>query len=267
VRHHSIESLDDPALAPYRDLKRSNLTRWSGRFIAEGDKVVLRLLASDFAVESVLAAESFAEQVLPLLQSRPATCLLVAADDLVPGIVGFNFHRGLLACGIRRPNPTLEAICPKAGQPTRIVVCPDVQGPDNLGQIIRTSCALGVDGLIVGPRAGDPFSRRVMRVSMGAALGVPVYESNSLAADLARMRHELAIEPVATVLEHTATPLDSFQWPLRATILLGSEGHGLDSELIELCSHRITILMQRGTDSLNVAVAAGIVLHHCLAGK
>jgi tRNA G18 (ribose-2'-O)-methylase SpoU len=267
VTTHTINSLDDPALAPYRDLKRSNLTRWSGRFIAEGDKVVLRLLASDFAIESVLAAESFAPQVLPLMQARPQACLLVAADNLVPRIVGFNFHRGLLACGIRRPNPKLADICPVAERSARIVVCPDVQGPDNLGQIIRTSCALGVDGVIVGPRAGDPFSRRVLRVSMGAAFSVPIYESTSLADDLMRMRHELAIEPVATVLDPRATPLDSFRCPSRAAILLGGEGHGLDRELIDLCDQRITIPMQRGTDSLNVAVAAGIILHRCIVKR
>jgi tRNA G18 (ribose-2'-O)-methylase SpoU len=243
------------------------LTRWSGRFIAEGDKVVLRLLASNFAVESVLAAQSFVPQVLPYLQSRPATRLLVATDDLVPQIVGFNFHRGLLACGVRRPNPTLVGFCPAAKRPARIVVCPDVQGPDNLGQIIRASCALGVDGMIVGPRAGDPFSRRVLRVSMGAAFSVPIYESSSLADDLVQMRSELAIERVATVLDPTATPLSSFKSPPRAAILLGGEGHGLDRELIDLCDQRITIPMQQGTDSLNVAVAAGIVLYHCATEK
>src|SRR5688500_17667698 len=107
-----VDSLDDPALAPYRELKQSNLTRWSGRFIAEGDKVVLRLLASEFDVESVLAAASFVPMVEPLLEARPTTMLLVAADDLVPRIVGFNFHRGLLACGLRRVNPSLGALCP-----------------------------------------------------------------------------------------------------------------------------------------------------------
>jgi tRNA G18 (ribose-2'-O)-methylase SpoU len=80
------------------------------------------------------------------------------------------------------------------------------------------------------------------------------------------MRRELAIEPVATVLDEIAAPLGSFQCPPRAAILLGGEGHGLDRALIELCDLRITIPMQRGTDSLNVAVAAGIVLHYCTAG-
>jgi tRNA G18 (ribose-2'-O)-methylase SpoU len=245
-------------------LKRSNLTRWSGRFISEGDKVVLRLLASNHDVESVLAAESFVSLVQPLLESRPSTLLLVAADELVPQIVGFNFHRGLLACGLRRANPSLRNVCPVPNQPARIVVCPDVQGPDNLGQILRTSCALGVDGVVVGPRNGDPFSRRALRVSMGTAFNLPIYESRSLTMDLRRLINEFAIEPVATVLDATATPLAGYRFPRRAAILFGSEGHGLDPVLVALCKQRVTILMRRGTDSLNVAVAAGIILHHAM---
>jgi tRNA G18 (ribose-2'-O)-methylase SpoU len=263
MQRHLVVSLDDPFLTPYRDLKRSNLTRWSGRFIAEGDKVVLRLLASDFAVESVLAAKTYVPLVGPLLESRPATLLLVAADELVRDIVGFNFHRGLLACGVRRPNPTLAEFCPAVEEYARIVVCPDVQGPDNLGQILRTSCALGANCVIVGPQAGDPFSRRVLRVSMGTAFNMPIYESASLAADLQRLCGDFSIRLVATVLDDTATPLDSFCCPRRAAILFGGEGHGLDSELIAQCHHRVMVPMHRGTDSLNVAVAAGIVLNHC----
>jgi tRNA G18 (ribose-2'-O)-methylase SpoU len=258
----SVQSLDDPAVAVYRDLKRSNLTRLSSRFIAEGDKVVLRLLASDFEVESVLAAESFVPHVAPLLEHRRGTSLLIAADSLVPQIVGFNFHRGLLACGIRQQNPDLADFCPPSGSAARIVVCPDVQGPDNLGQIVRTSAALGVGGLIVGSRAGDPFSRRVLRVSMGAAFSLPIYESASLGSDLAWVRKTSDMRLVATIIDDGARSLAAYRWPSRAAILLGSEGHGLDRELISLCDDRVTIPMHGGTDSLNVAVAAGIVLYH-----
>jgi tRNA G18 (ribose-2'-O)-methylase SpoU len=109
-----------------------------------------------------------------------------------------------------------------------------------------------------------PFSRRVLRVSMGTAFSLWIYESQSLATDLQRLVNEFAIEPVATVLDETATPLAGFRFPRRAAILFGGEGHGLDPALIALCKHRVTIPMRRGTDSLNVAVAAGIVLHHAM---
>lgn len=260
-----VTSLDEPALAVYRDLKRSNLTRWSGRFIGEGDKVVLRLLASDFAVESVLAAESFEGLVLPLLEARPSTQLLVAPDRMIPDIVGFNFHRGLLACGLRRENPTLDELCLPRKRPLLLVICPDVQGPDNLGQIIRTSCALGIDAVLLGPHAGDPFSRRVLRVSMGAAFNIPIYASRDLSVDLCSLHDEFAVDLAATVLSGSAEPLESAIRPSRFALLFGSEGHGLDGQLVELCHRRLTIPMRRGTDSLNVAVAAGIFLHHFTA--
>jgi TrmH family RNA methyltransferase len=101
---------------------------------------------------------------------------------------------------------------------------------------------------------------------MGTAFSVPIYESRSLSDDLVRMRRDLAIELVATVVDPAATPFSAFRCPARAAILLGGEGHGLDRELIDLCDQRITIPMQPGTDSLNVAVAAGIALYRCATG-
>jgi TrmH family RNA methyltransferase len=67
---------------------------------------------------------------------------------------------------------------------------------------------------------------------------------------------------VATVIDGDAHSLAEYRWPKRAAILLGSEGHGLDCKLVDLCDDRLTIPMHRGTDSLNVAVATGIVLYH-----
>ena len=94
-----ITQLDDPRIAPYRDLNQRNLTRHSGRFIAEGDKVVERLLESNWPVESLLVDERslprFAELVLP------ETPLYTGPQELLEQIIGFNFHRGALACGRR----------------------------------------------------------------------------------------------------------------------------------------------------------------------
>ena len=101
VPSYAVSSLDDPRLQPFRALKKSNFTRWSGRFIAEGEKLVRRLLASPFPVESVLSSRRFVDEIAPLVP--PEVPLLVVDDALVPELVGFNFHRGLLACGRRLP--------------------------------------------------------------------------------------------------------------------------------------------------------------------
>lgn len=257
-----IVSLADPRLAPYRELKRSNLTRWSGLFIAEGEKLAIRLLQSDFEVDSILVDELHLERLRQQVAIPPALPVYVVAARRVPEIVGFNFHRGVLACGRRKPELALEralAMCPPR---LTLVVCPDVQSPDNLGAILRCSAAFGVDAVVLGAGCADPFSRRALRVSMGAALTVRIVESTSLARELADARRQWGLELIATVADPSAEPLAGASRPQRMALVLGSEGHGLSPDWLALCDRRLTIPITPRADSLNVAVAAGIFLHH-----
>jgi tRNA G18 (ribose-2'-O)-methylase SpoU len=258
-----IQSIDDARLEAYRNLKHTNRTRWARRFIAEGEKLVRRLLESDFAVDSVLVSERFEPTLAPLVPAG-VPCWIVP-DAMVETLVGFDFHRGILACGRRKPAPRLEQLAPP-GRPATLVVCPNVQDPENLGSILRISAAFGCDGVIVGRSAADPFSRRVLRVSMGAAFRVPVLHSKNLQRDLRELSGPLGVQLAAAVLDESAEPLDQATRRDRLAILLGSEGHGLPEEIVTLCQRKITIPMPMGTDSLNVAVAAGILLYK-LRGK
>ena len=255
-----IASLDDPLLAPYRELKKSNLTRWSGLFVAEGEKLVRRLLASDYETASLLVGRRYLAEFSAL--APPETPVLTVPDEWIESLVGFNFHRGVLACGRRRANPALEDVLPRGDERAAVVVCPDVQDPENLGAMLRIAAAFGVDLVMLGRRSADPLSRRVLRVSMGAALGVPIVQCGDLPADLKQLRREFGIELAAAVLDADAEPLERAPRPARLALLFGSEGHGLERSLVELCDRRLTIAMHRGTDSLNVAVAAGIFMHH-----
>jgi tRNA G18 (ribose-2'-O)-methylase SpoU len=255
----AVTDPDDPRLSTYRDLPQQNLTRQSGLFIAEGDKVVERLIASDFVVESILAEPPFAEKY----ESRVAaiTPIYVASRDVLMKTIGFHFHRGILACGQRKPSIPLSEIVKKLNPLATLVVCPDVQDPTNLGSIIRSAAAFGCDCILLGPKCANPFSRRVLRVSMGAALHFPIVESTDLAADLRRL-DEADFDLVAAVLDPTSEPLAAAQRGPRLALLLGSEGHGLSQEWLQLAHRRVTIPMQLGIDSLNVAVAAAVLLYH-----
>jgi len=255
----TVDSISDPRLAPYRELNQRNLTRHSGLFIAEGDKVTERLIASRYPVASILAEADRAERLAPALP--PGTPIYVAQRHLLAETIGFQFHRGVLGCGRRLPGPKLhEVTTPSPRQPT-ILVCPDVQDPTNLGSIIRTAAAFGCAAIVLGGRCADPFSRRVLRVSMGAALHLPIIESGDIAADLAALR-QADYTLVASVIDASAEPLADFKRPAKLALLVGSEGHGLSAELRALCHRQVTIPMRLGIDSLNVAVAAAVFLYH-----
>lgn len=96
---------------------------------------------------------------------------------------------------------------------------------------------------------------------MGAALHLPIVESRDLAADLDVLRRA-DFTLVATVIDPTAEPLATFQRPEKLALLLGSEGHGLGPDWLSMCDRRVTIPMQLGIDSLNVAIAAAVFLYH-----
>ena len=254
-----IGNLEDPRVAIYRDLPQQNLTRHSGRFIAEGDKVALRLVASSYPVESVLAEPDIAERFELMLPRQ--TPVYVMPKPLLQATVGFHFHRGVMACGIRRAGPSLSDLVHSAQsqRTSTFVVCPDVQDPTNLGSIIRSAAAFGCSAMILGPKCADPFSRRVLRVSMAASLDLPIIESRDLAADLQQLA-AADFDVLATVLDSSAAPLSGFQRRERTAVMFGSEGHGLAREWLALAQRRVTIPMATGIDSLNVAVAAAVVL-------
>lgn len=254
-----IDSRDDPRLTAYRHLKRTNATRRDETFVAEGDKLVWRLLASRFHVESILAVPALAES---FAANAPAeTPVYVLPRQEIEALVGFNFHRGALACG-RRVTERLVAALPPPPAGVTVVVCPHIDDPENLGAIFRNALALGADGVVLGSTCADPLSRRAVRVSMGASLALPFETVDDVQATLSELRTRYEIQTVAAVLDSAAETLAVAARPDRLALVLGSEAHGLSDDIIGLCDRRVTIPMAGGADSLNVAAATGILLYH-----
>jgi len=129
-----------------------------------------------------------------------------------------------------------------------------------VGLLIRIAAAFGADAVIFSPGSADPFSRRVMRVSMANNLLLPVVESQNISTVFEQL-HRLNYTPCATVLDEAATTLADFSFPERTVLVLGNEAHGIASSLISECQTRLTVPMLNGTDSLNVSIAAGIFCH------
>ncbi len=255
---HRIESLDDPRLDPYRHMKDRDLARSGGRFIAEAEQVVRRLLASDYPAESVLVIERKAEALAAV---TPADVpLYVIPNTLLNQLMGFKFHSGVIACGRCKAALELAEVVPDDG-PATLVVCPETNNTENLGLIIRVAAGFGATAVLLGEKCANPFYRQSIRVSMGTIFSVPIVQSENLARDLAWLR-DRRVEIVATVADADAQPLARAQRRRRSALLFGAEGHGLTDEWLGLCDRRVSIPMQLGTDSLNVHVAAAVFLYH-----
>lgn len=255
-----IPSLDDPRVDPYRSLYRSAFARRSGRFVVEGVWLVERLARSDFPLESVLADERHVESIQGQIPDKIP--IYVIRQEWVDELLGFPFHRGVLACAKRKEPSRLDELIDGISNESTLVVCPQITDPANLGGVIRNCAAFGVDALLLGPNCADPFSRRAVRVSMGSSLCVPIAESQDLHHDLCGLKERYNVEIIATVLDSPADSLVETRRNRATAIMIGSEGYGLEQQWLELAERRVTLPMKNGTDSLNLATASGVILYH-----
>lgn len=257
--HVRIDSLEDSRLDAFRSLKTQNLQRDNGLFIAEGPTVVDRVLRSGFEVRSVLISDSkFAsfEDRLPL--DVPVYRL---KSELADSLVGFNFHCGVMASVVRRQSPPPETWLPPAG-PALILAGDRIVDPENVGALVRIASAFGASAVMFSKGSADAFSRRVLRVSMGNVLFLPVLEQVDLPASLQDLRERHGFQTCSTILDSKAQSLSAYQFPERTILIMGNEYDGVSAEVQMATSAKLTIPMLNGTDSLNVAVSSGIFLHH-----
>lgn len=256
-----IEDPADPRVAVFRAVRERDLIGREGRFIAEGEVVLRLLLASTrFAAESILIDAGRADTLAPLLETRaPGVPLYLASRPVLDGIAGFPLHRGILAAGRRAPDPGPEAILETAPERAVVVVAMGIGNHDNMGGIFRNAAAFGAAGVLLRSDCCDPLYRKAIRVSVGAALVVP-FAKMERGVDPVELVRSRGFEPLA-LTPAGAVPLASLAPPARSAVILGAEGPGLPGEVIRR-SRAVSIPMAPGFDSLNVAVTAGIVLHH-----
>ncbi len=250
----------DPRLRDYANLKDHQLGANSGKFMAESEGVVRRLLGSPLAVESVLVTAPRLHTLEAAL--RPGVPVYVAPQEVMDAVAGFHIHRGCLAVG-RRPASTRIP-----DDARTIVVLEDLVDVDNLGAVVRNAAALGADAVLLSPRCADPFYRKAIRVSMGSVFTLPIVRAARWPDELIELKERFGFRVVGAVLDAGAVPLSNFRRPERVALLLGSEGPGLYPGTKALCDTLVTIPMATGhADSLNVATAGAILLYHLVVAN
>jgi tRNA G18 (ribose-2'-O)-methylase SpoU len=254
-----VAGSDDPRLGPYRCVADARWLRQRGLFVAEGRLVVERLLdLGGYEVVSILVNRA-AHDALSNLLARAESDVYVSSDPTLESVTGFNFHRGCVAL-VRRPAPPpIERL---AGA-SMLLSLEGVANPDNVGGLFRTAAAFGMDGVLIDSATADPYYRKAVRTSMGAVLRVPFVRIQDLRGELSAFRSR-GFTLIALTPHPDATPLSAFAAAAgadsRRLVLVGAEGHGLTEETLASADVRVRIPIRPGIDSLNVVVAAGIVM-------
>ncbi len=255
-----VEAADD-RLADYRDLRdvtlRRNLESEHGLFLAEGEKVVRRAVEAGYAPRSFLMAPRWLDSLADVLARTDAPCYVVS-EAVAEQVTGFHVHRGALASLHRRPLPSVPSVL---GGARTVLVLEDIVDHTNVGAILRSAAALGIDAVLLSPRCADPLYRRAVKVAMGAVFSVPwtrLEDWHDAVVDLSAQ----GFTTVAMTLADDARPLEEALAGLdRVALLLGGEGHGLSARWQDSADARALIAMTPGVDSLNVAAAAAVACY------
>jgi len=244
-------------LTTARDLRRRKARERNGRFVAEGVRTVEELLRSPLAVDAALFTESAAsdERAAAAIRALTDRGVPVAqvSDDEFASAADTEHPQGLLAIA-RQPDGTLDNLVP--GPVSRLLVLDGIQDPGNVGTLLRTAAALGATAAIALPGTVDPWNAKVVRSAVGTHFRFPVSEASVDALAAYLERHAFALWGA----DANGDTLDARRAPARLAVAVGNEGAGLSPALRARCSSVVSLPMAPDVESLNVAVAAGIIL-------
>jgi len=255
VNIREIQSLDLRELEPYRTLRRPQQHIAQGIFVAEGEKVVRRLLDSGLSVISILLTRAWLEAIRQIY-SLELIEIFVAEKNLLETIVGFPLHQGIMAVARVPQELALMELMNQLPKDFLLVAMDGIVSAENVGVIVRKAAAFGAHAIISGTNSSSPYLRRAVRNSMGAVFRLPVVHADLSDAfpEIRRSCRIIAATPGGESIQNA-----DFSGNL--CVVFGNEGTGLSDEILKLCDARIGIPMMNDTDSLNVASAAAVFLY------
>ena len=270
-----VSDVNAPELDVFSRLSEAQLMRYyepkPGIFLAESANVILRALEAGYEPLTLLVERQRIEKegrpVLEMMESLwgPEKMnefpVYVAEHEIVTKLTGYSLVRGLWAVLRRKELTPLEEFC--EGK-RRLAVLVDVVNPTNVGAIVRSAAALGMDGVILTAGSVDPLTRRSARVSMGTVFQIPWTFARGKDAEgeelITKRLSQLGFQTVAMALTEDSVSIrdERLKGANRLAVLLGTEGDGLPKAVIEDCTYRVKIPMYHGVDSLNVAAASAV---------
>jgi tRNA G18 (ribose-2'-O)-methylase SpoU len=261
LRVQPITSLELPELEPYRTMRRPLDHRERGIFVAEGEKIVRRLIESRFEIVSVLMSENWLREFRPMLEARSEEIhAFVAEKNLLEQLTGFPMYQGALALGRIPGMASLEEVVRHSLAPRFFVAVDGLTNAENLGALVRNCGGFGVQALLVGRTSSSPFLRRAVRNSMGVVFKLPIVEDLDLPEALQTLR-ALGVRSLAAHPNAGRGTLAQASLAEDCCVVFGSEGYGISPAVLDACDQAASIPMAGGVDSLNVASASAVFLY------
>ena len=257
-----IQDPNDELLEAYRSLKGKSLEK-DGIFIAEGEKVVESLIGSGCKITSCLTARGAVPRYKSLIAraAKKGAEIYVASDELIEDIIGFRFHKGIMAVGRCPEKLTAANSLKDFKSPVFLVALNAINDPQNVGLIARNAAAFGAGALIVDNATYDPYYRKAVRVSMGTIFDLPVCYEGDLASSLVRLKKKYNMRIIAATPGRGASDIAKVKLSGNICFVFGNEDKGVSRRVLDIADAKVRIPIRNTVDSLNVASASAVCLY------
>lgn len=253
-----IKSKDNAHIKLFMALNTQKKQRTAnGLFTIEGVRLCNDAALSGVKIQTLLLTERAAERYkdTETLKNKAEQTVWIC-DDLADKISDTKSPQGVFAvCEMLDIGKSTVTI----NNSGHYILLHNIQDPGNLGAILRTADAMGVDGVFLGEDCADIYNPKVIRGSMGGMFRLNISSSASCQSDIESLK-SAGIDCYAAALTDDAKTAGTVDFSSGAAVLIGNEGAGLPYELVEQCSASIIIPMAQGANSLNAAVAAGMLM-------
>lgn len=247
----------NPLLDLYRDLRYAqSLHTSSNVFLTDGEKITVTLLESGLSIASILLTEDLFAKHEVLIRSRISDeCILIMTKKDMDILVGINLHSPMMSIVHIPQSHEIQSL------KSPIIALNGIVNSDNVGGIIRNAIGLGYESIIVDSTTSSPYLRRSIRVSMGTVAYARCGFTQDLKKDLLKLKSEKGLPIISAEIATQSIPLSTFEFPHDFILVLGSEGKGIDEEILAISDNIVHISMDSRVKSLNVSSSSAIILH------
>ncbi len=253
-----ISSKDNPKIKLYQKLSENKkYRRETGLFTLEGLRLIKDAVLENAVLHcAFITEECYAKhgETLYFLPEYLSDKTYIISDEIGKKMSDTESSQGMFAiCNI----PSDLNFSDKIKSRCKLLLLDNLQDPGNIGTIIRTADAVGVDAIIT-VNCCDIYNPKVIRSTMGSLFRMPVFNfTRDMVFDLFL---ENDITSYAAVIDSDSISLTDCKFPDKCAVVIGNEGNGLSSETVDMCTHKLTIEMHGNVNSLNAAMAAGIIM-------
>lgn len=245
-----ITSLQNVHVKTWKKLQTRKGRQKSGQYLVEGFHLVEEALAQDGLVKEVIYTK---DTILPFSLTETAFDVYEVTREVSHAISDTKTDQGVFAV-VEMLEPSILMLFGK-----RFLLVDAVQDPGNVGTLIRTADAAGYDAVVLGRGSADLYNPKVIRSAQGSHFHIPVIQANLL--EWIGGLEEEGVPVIGALLDEHATKLEDIDPKETLALVVGNEGAGISAPIVERLSERVYIPIYGKSESLNVAVAAGILMY------